>query len=83
METAEGNFQIKRTDLQATLTLTLRFGVVGAQICHQSDNQICCFFFFLFIISTQNRNSETLESTIVVYDTSIQEKTAWEEFYVM
>lgn len=82
METAEGNFQIKRTDLQATLTLTLRFAVVGAQICHQSDNQICFFFFFL-IISTQNRNSETLESTTVVYDISIQEKTAWEEFCVM
>lgn len=82
METAEGNFQIRRTDLQATLTLTLRFAVVGAQICHQSDNQMWRFFFF-FIISTQNRNSETLESTTIVYDISIQEKTAWEEFYVM
>lgn len=29
METAEGNFQIQRTDLQATLTL--RFALVGAQ----------------------------------------------------
>ncbi|XP_077708591.1 E3 ubiquitin-protein ligase TRIM37 isoform X5 [Canis aureus] len=42
------NFQIKRTDLQATLTLTLRFAVVGAQICHQSDNQIFFFFFFFY-----------------------------------
>ena len=38
MKTAEGNFQIKRTDLQATLTL--KFAVVGAQICQRSDNQI-------------------------------------------
>lgn len=43
METVEGNFQIQRTDLQATLTL--RFAVVGAQICHRSDNQIWSYFF--------------------------------------
>lgn len=38
MKTVEGNFQIKRTDLQASLTLKL--AVVGAQICQRSDNQI-------------------------------------------
>lgn len=49
MKTAGGNFQIKGTDLQATLTL--KFAVVGAQICIQSDNQI--WFYFIFsIIST-------------------------------
>lgn len=42
MKTVEGNCQIKRTDLQATLTLN--FAVVGAQICHQSDNQIWSYF---------------------------------------
>lgn len=41
MKAVEGNFQIKKTDLQATLN----FAVVGAQTCQQSDNQIWSYFF--------------------------------------
>lgn len=60
MKTVEGNLKIKRTDLQATLTL--KFAVVGAQICHQ----IIRFGFIFFIIPTCNSNSETLESSTIL-----------------
>lgn len=57
MKTAEGNFQIKRTDLQATLTL--KFAVVGAQICQRSDNQIFSPSLLEIVI-------ETLESSTIL-----------------
>lgn len=47
MKTAEGNFQTKRTDLQAVLTL--KFAVVGAQIV---INQIIRFGLIFSITST-------------------------------